>query len=104
MEKVSFIILISLRKTIMIVFFSIMLLSLSSCATFINALLGDTECAHPGCTRNASGRTAYCHFHVPPTLNENEPVKIDSNNAYKLHKPLSEEEMKTKVKINRRNY
>lgn len=104
MKKVLFLNLNAFRKVTIIVFFSIFLLSLSSCVAFVNALLGDTECAHPGCTRNASGKTAYCHFHVPPTLNENEPIKIDSNNAYKLHKPLSEEEMmKTKVNIKKKN-
>ena len=104
MKKVSFIDLSFLRKAALIVLFSIMFLLLSSCVTFINALLDDPECAHPGCSRNASGKTAYCHFHVPPTLNENDPIIIDTKDPYKLHKAMSDEEIKTKVKINRKNY
>ena len=99
MKKVLFLNLNALGRVALMIFFSIMLLSLSSCATFINALLGDTECARPGCTRNASGKTAYCHFHVPPTLNENGDVKIDSNNAYKLHKPLENIDVKLKNRL-----
>ena len=100
MKKVWILDLASLRKAVSIAIISIIFFSLSSCATFINALLDDTECAHPGCSRNASGKTAYCHFHVPPTLNENGPIKIDNKNAYKLHKPSAH----TDIKIKRKNY
>ena len=91
--------LISLRKAVLIVMFSIMLISFSSCASLIDALLGETACAHPGCNSNASGKTAYCHFHVPPTISENDHIKIDNKNAYKLHKPIEPID----IKINRKN-
>lgn len=100
MKKVATSDLISLKKSALIVLFAIMILSFSSCASLIDALLGETACAHPGCNSNASGRTPYCHFHVPPTISENEPVNIDYNNAYKLHKPIEP----TDIKIKRKNY
>lgn len=98
MKKVVTSDLVSLKKSTLVVIFAIMLLSLSSCGSLVNALLGETACAHPGCNNNASGRTPYCHFHVPPTISENEPVKIDYNNAYKLHKPLAPIDVKIKKK------
>lgn len=98
MKKVLFIDLISLRKNTLIILFAITLLSFSSCVSLVDALLGDTACAHPGCNSNASGRTAYCHFHVPPTISETDHVKIDSKNAYKLHKPIEPTDVKIKKK------
>lgn len=91
---------VSLKKSALIVMFSIMLLSFSSCVSLIDALLGDTACAHPGCNSNASGKTAYCHFHVPPTISENDHIRIDSKNAYKQHKPIEH----TDIKIKKKNY
>lgn len=100
MKKVLFLNFNALRKVALMVIFALILFSFSSCTTLVDALLGDTACAHPGCNSNASGRTAYCHFHVPPTISENDPIKIDSKNAYKLHKPLES----TDLKIKKKNY
>ena len=89
----------SLRKAALVVLLAFMLLSLSSCATIIDSLLGNSTCIEPGCDRDTSRHASYCIIH-----SDKEPVEVDVRNPYKLHKPLSEEEMKTKVKINRKNY
>lgn len=99
MKKVILLDFISLRKAYLIVLFTIMILSFSSCASLIDMLLGESGCAHPGCNRNATQNTAYCHFHIPPTINENDHITIDSKNAYKVHKPPAH----TDVKIKRKN-
>ena len=88
----------SLRKAALVVLLAFMLLSLSSCATIIDSLLGNSTCIEPGCDRDTSRHASYCIIH-----SDKEPVEVDVRNPYKLHKPLSEEEMKTKVKINRKN-
>ena len=99
MEKVLLLDVTSLKKVALIASIAIMLLSLSSCVALMDALLGNSTCIEPGCDRDTSGHSSYCIIH-----SEKEPVEIDTKNPYNLHKPLSEEEMKTKVKINRRNY
>ena len=83
----------------MITLFSIILLSFSSCVAIVNALLGTSTCIEPGCDRDALGYSAYCIYH-----SDREPVEVNTKNLYKVHKPLSEEEMKAKVKINRKAY
>ncbi len=99
MKKVLFLDLSFLRKSAMVVFFSIMLLSLSSCAAIINSLLGNSTCIEPGCDRDTSGHASYCIIH-----SDKEPVKVDLSKPYNLHKPLSDEEIKTKVNIKQKNY
>lgn len=96
MKKVILLELSFLRKINTVVFFSIILLSLSSCTAIINSLLGNSTCIEPGCDRDTSGHASYCIIH-----SDKEPVEVDLSKPYKLHKPMSEEELKTKVKINR---
>ena len=83
---------ISLRKTGMIALLTILLLSFSSCASIVNTLLGTSTCVNPGCDRDALGYSAYCIYH-----SDREPVEVNTKNLYKVHKPLSEEEMKAKM-------
>ncbi len=99
MKKVLLLNLNALRKVAIMAFFCIMLLSLFSCATIIDSLLGNSTCIAPGCDNNTSGHSSYCIIH-----SDREPVEVDTTNPYKLHKPLSEEEMmKTKVNIKKKN-
>lgn len=98
MKKVLLFSLSSLNKVVLIALLFIIFLSLSSCATIIDSLLGNSTCIEPGCDRDTSRHASYCIIH-----SDKEPVEVDVRNPYKLHKPLSEEEMKTKVKINRKN-
>ena len=84
---------ISLKKIGVIVLYSIILLSFSSCATIVNTLLGTSTCINPGCDRETLGYAAYCIYH-----SDREPVEVNTKNLYKVHKPLSEEEMKAKMK------
>ena len=79
------------RKTTSIVLFSIMLLSLSSCAAIIDSLLGNSECIEPGCDRDARAHSSYCIIH-----SDREPVEVDTSNPYKLHKPLDNRDVKLK--------
>lgn len=100
MKKEIFIDLFSFRKVALIILFSIILLSFCSCSTLIDALLGNSTCIEPGCDRDTSGNSSYCILH-----SDKEVIEVDTSNPYKLHKPLSEEEMmKTKVKIKRKTY
>lgn len=87
-----------LRKAAIVVFFSIMLLSLSSCVSILNTLLGNSTCIEPGCDRDTRGNSSYCIIH-----SDREPVEVDVSNPYRLHKTMSDEEMKARVKINRKN-
>lgn len=89
---------ISLRKTVMIALLTILLLLFSSCAAILDTIVGDSSCAHPGCNNNKSAHTAYCHYHIPPTLKDVKHTEIESKNAYKVHKPLSGDVMKVKIK------
>ena len=84
-----------LRKTVLIVLFSIMLLSLSSCVTIIDSLLGNSTCIEPGCDRDARKHASYCIIH-----SDKEPVVVDTSNPYKLHKPQTSID----IKIKRKNY
>ena len=95
MKKEFFKDFIFLRKTGMIVLFTIMLFSFSSCATIVNTLLGTSTCINPGCDRDALGYATYCIYH-----SDREPVEVNTKNIYKVDKPLSEEEMKAKMKKN----
>ena len=97
MRKIAFIDLTSLRKTALIALFSIILLSLSSCATLIDSLLGNSTCIAPGCDNDTSGHASYCIIH-----SDREPVEVDTSKPYKLHKPLLEQEKRAKVNI--KNY
>ena len=85
------------RKTTSIVLFFIMLLSLSSCAAIIDSLLGNSECIEPGCDRDARAHSSYCIIH-----SDREPIEVDVSKPYKLHKPMSDDEMKTKIQVNKR--
>ncbi len=98
MKKVLFLNLNALRRVALMVFFSIMLLSLTSCVSLIDALLGNSTCIEPGCDRDARAHSSYCIIH-----SDKEPIEVDTSNPYKLHKPMSDEEIKTKVNINRKN-
>ena len=94
MKKVLYLDLSTLRKVVLITTISIILLSLSSCATILDSLLGNSTCIYPGCDRDTSRHSSYCIIH-----SEKEPIEVDTRNPYKLHKPMTEEEMRTKVKI-----
>ena len=91
MEKVLFLNLNTLRRVALMVFLSIILLSLSSCVSFIDALLGNSTCIAPGCDRDARAHSSYCIIH-----SDKEPVKVDTTNPYKLHKPLENTDVKLK--------
>jgi hypothetical protein len=99
MKKVLFLNSNALRKVVLMIFFSIMLLSLTSCAAIMDSLLGNSTCIEPGCDRDARKNASYCIIH-----SDKEYIEVDTSKPYKLHKPMSDEEMKTKVKINRKNY
>ena len=88
-------ILISLRKITLIVIFPIMLITFSSCVSFIETLLGSSTCIQPGCDRDTSVKSSYCILH-----SDREPVEIDTRNPYKLLKPIEN----TDIKIKRKNY
>ena len=98
MKKVLFLNLKTLRKVALMLFFSIILLSLTSCATIIDSILGNSTCIAPGCDNNTSGHSSYCIIH-----SDREPIEVDVSKPYKLHKPLSEEEMRARVKIKKKN-
>lgn len=70
-----------LRKAALIATISIMLLSLSSCVSILNTLLGNSTCIEPGCDRDTRGRSSYCIIH-----SDREPIEVDVSNPYKLHK------------------
>ncbi len=91
MEKVLFLNLNTLRRVALMVFLSIILLSLSSCVSFIDALLGNSTCIAPGCDRDARAHSSYCIIH-----SDREPVEVDTSNPYKLHKPLDNRDVKLK--------
>ena len=91
MKKVLFLNLNALRRVALMVFFSIMLLSLTSCVSLIDALLGNSTCIEPGCDRDARAHSSYCIIH-----SDKEPVKVDTTNPYKLHKPLENTDVKLK--------
>ncbi len=99
MKKTLLFDLTSLRKVALIATISFMLLSFSSCATIIDTLLGNSTCIEPGCDRDTSRHSSYCIIH-----SEKEPVEVDVKNPYKLHKPLSDEEMKAKIKLTRKTF
>lgn len=94
MKRVLFLSLNVLRKAAIVAFLSITVLSLSSCATIIDSLLGNSTCIYPGCDRETSGHKAYCILH-----SEMEPVEVDTKTPYKLHKPMSDDDMKTKIRM-----
>lgn len=94
MKKVLVLDLTSLRKSVLIVTISLMLISLSSCAAILDSLLGNSTCIYPGCDNDTTGHSSYCIIH-----SDREPVEVDTSNPYKLHKPMSEEEMRAKVKV-----
>ena len=91
MKKVLFLNLNALRRVALMVFFSIMLLSLTSCVSLIDALLGNSTCIEPGCDRDARAHSSYCIIH-----SDREPVEVDTSNPYKLHKPLDNRDVKLK--------
>lgn len=91
MKKVLFLNLNALRRVALMVFLSIILLSLSSCVSFIDALLGNSTCIAPGCDRDARAHSSYCIIH-----SDREPVEVDTSNPYKLHKPLDNRDVKLK--------
>lgn len=94
MKKVLSLDLTSLRKVALIATISLMLLSLSSCAALLDSILGNSTCIHPGCDNDTMGHSSYCIIH-----SDREPIEVDTRNPYKLHKPMSEEEIRAKVKI-----
>ncbi|HZJ79855.1 MAG TPA: hypothetical protein VFC69_04685 [Dysgonamonadaceae bacterium] len=91
MKKVLFLNLNAWRRAALMVFFSIIILSFSSCASLIDALLGNSTCIEPGCDRDARAHSSYCIIH-----SDKEPVKVDTTNPYKLHKPLENTDVKLK--------
>ena len=93
MKKVLSVNLISLRKAVLIVMFSIMLISFSSCVTLIDTFLGNSTCIQPVCDRDTSGKLSYCIIH-----SDREPVDVDIRNPYKLHKPIEHADIKIKKK------
>ena len=95
MKKEIFIGLVSFKKAVLIIWFSIILLSFSSCVTLIDALFGNSTCIQPGCDRDTSGKSSYCILH-----SDREPVEVDISNPYKLHKPIEHSD----IKIKRKNY
>lgn len=94
MKKVLFLNLNALRRVALMVFLSIILLSLSSCVSLIDALLGNSTCIAPDCdrdARDARAHSSYCIIH-----SDREPVEVDTSNPYKLHKPLDNRDVKLK--------
>lgn len=97
MKKVLLLSQNTFRKVAVIVCFFIMLFTFSSCSTFIDTLLGKRTCIQPGCDNDARVNSSYCIIH-----SDREPVEVDVSKPYKLHKPMSDEEMKTKIQVNKR--